>query len=261
MKEAQPVAWLPLIFMAYSLACLAAAELLTSSGYDANQSMLRSRMIKLFLLPATISVFLVPAFADVMSVTGSASGAFANPSGGSVNGATWTYYATDTVTFAGAAFNGSTPESFDFGTITLNHPVNSGTSTLTADLDLTVNFTTPNGQHVNFVDGLQLQTQNGNHPDTLVLNFMGFPGPQSFTVGGETYTVSYSGFSSSSSTFASVSSLTVDRGSSGSAYLWGSITADPNSVTTASVPEPGSVILLATVAGGIVLARRRKKLA
>jgi hypothetical protein len=186
---------------------------------------------------------------------------FANQSGGSVSGNTWTYNATDNVTFTGiASFSGNTPQSFDFGTITLNHPVNSGGATLTADLDMTINFATPSGQQVNFVDGLQLQTQNGNHPDSLVLNFMGFPGAQNFTVGGETYTVTYDGFSGSSTTFTSVTSLAVDRGSSGSAYLWGTITADPSNSITSAVPEPASVVLLATVAGGIFFARRRKKL-
>jgi hypothetical protein len=201
-----------------------------------------------------------------MPVAGSTLGTFSNPTGGSTaSGSQWFYNQNNGfVTFSGVAFSGNTPLPFYFGSITLTNTSSQPNGTFSADMNLAVNFTTPNGQVVNFVDALQISAQSGGgasgHGDTL--SFGSSPGPQSATSGAETYTVAYNGFFDSNLNMnTAVSSLFVanNPGGSATAYLWGTITSSPVAGTQSPVPEPGSVMLLGTVAGAIILALRRKR--
>src|SRR5262249_19324974 len=146
-----------------------------------------------------------PAHADIMPVGGGATGTFLNPTGGStVSGNQWRYDgANGFVTFNGTTFSGFTSSSFNFGSIVLTNLSSQPTGTFTADLDVTLSFTIPAGQIVDFTDGLQIQAQSGGgesgHGDGLILNYAGFPSPKTFSVGGETYTISYDGFYNSAS--------------------------------------------------------------
>lgn len=214
-------------------------------------------------MTALAALLLMPAYADIEPVVGSASGTFSNPTNGStVSGNQWLYNgSTGFVTFNGAGFSGSTPHAFNFGSVTLTNKSSQPTGTFDATLNLEVDFTTPAGKSAVFADALAVTAQSGGgssgHGD--VLTFNGFPGPQTFSAGGETYTVAYDGFfdSSLNENTALTSVFVVnDPGGTSTAYLWGTITADPT--TDSRVPEPSSVILLITVAGTCVVGIRNR---
>jgi len=160
------------------------------------------------------------------------------------------------------SFSGSTPGSFDFGSIVLTNQGTRPEGTFGATLNLHLDFTNPDGQSVDFEDGLQIVAQSGGgnsgHGDQLWLNFQGYPDPQSFTVGSEIYAVTYDGFFDSDHN--PVTDLFVENnpGGTATAHLWGTITSvDPPAV--APVPEPGSAVLLLTVAAGCIMGVRRKR--
>lgn len=225
--------------------------------------------VRVLALTVLATLLIAPIYADIAPVAGSSGGTFANPTGGSTADANNWYYDGQNgfVTFTGTSFSGSTPHSFNLGSIVLSNSANQGDGTFTADLDLVLTFTTPVGT-VNFADGLQLNAQPGGgqsgHGDQLVLNFGGFPSAQSFTVGSETYTVSYDGFfNSADNENTAVTSLFVTNnpGGTATAYLWGTITATPanSEITEATVPEPGSVLLLLTAVGASAAGLRRRR--
>ena len=231
-------------------------------------------MLKIFATVFCAGILLLPAYADNLSLSGSTSGQFSNPTGGSTaSGNKWYYSNTsDYVSFDGVTlFTGQTPSSFEFGRITLTNYANGPDATFTADLNVIVNFTDPLGQMVTFSDGLQIIAKPGGgqsgHGDGIDLAFHGFPGPQTFTVGKDVYTVSYDGFYNSATTNSvPVSSLFVanNPGGSAAAYLWGSVSAERLQTESlraplSAVPEPGSILLFATAAGGAFVSFRRKR--
>jgi hypothetical protein len=213
-------------------------------------------MIRTLLLPVLTAWLFLPAYADlIVPVAGSTSGAFSNPTGGSSVAANkWTYGNSETgyVLFTGAGFSGNTPSYFEFGQIDLHNTSNGGNGLFTANLGLTVSFTTPSGNLVNFTDGFQLTANSGNGgTDSLNLILDSpLPGDKTFTVGTDTYTVKYLGFFNSSSEHTTaVTSLSVPNspGGEASAYLWGNITA----VAPPNVPEPASIVLMGTLLLGV----------
>lgn len=223
---------------------------------------------------------MLPAYADNMLVSGSTSGQFSNPTGGStVSGNKWFYDDTaDFVSFDGVSlFSGLTPSPFEFGRITLTNLLNGPDAKFEAGLNLVIDFTLPSGQSLNFNDGLRITAKSekekdkdkgkSSHGDRIDLAFHDLPEPKSFTVGNEVYTVSFDGFYDSATKNSSpVTSLFVsnDPGGSASAYLWGSISSEQLHTESlrapiSAVPEPGSILLLATIAGGAIASIRRKR--
>jgi hypothetical protein len=225
-------------------------------------------------------------YADVVPVAGSTSGSFLSGSAtiGTTSGGTWNFasganassivYSSSGTSFGTA----NTPLGINLGSLTLSNGGNGGAApgTYTAELDLTVTFTTPVGSLV-LPDDLTLTLTNGSHGQDILLS--GLP-TGSFTVGGETYSVTIDGLYSAASGGTLLTSgcsatapncLFVANPGSGSApanigtaYLRGTVTASSSigpPVPPSSVPEPGSVGLLLTVLGGIVFSVRRKRAA
>jgi len=219
------------------------------------------------LLPLAFISFLLPVNADVQFIGGSTSGVFTSPTNGSaVTGHQWRYDGTDGyLTFTGvSAFSGSTPSSFYFGDLTLLNSSGAANHDFEAHLNVTIHFTLPGGQDISFDDALRMDAKPGGgrsgHGDTLDLT--GLPDPKYFTAGGETYTVTYDGFfASNSAESGALQSLFIPNNPGGSqtAYLWGSVISAPPSCHIASNPEPGSLLLMTTVAAGVLLAVRPKR--
>ena len=232
-------------------------------------------MNKILLLPVLSLALLSRVNAEQM-VEGSTTGTFSNEAsstGGttSASGTTWTYYNgtgnASTVVVTGDNFGPSlTPLTTLLATLTVNNGGNGGgNDVFTADLNLLISFTTPAGQSTNLIDGLQLTTDTGGPGnDTLDVSFGGLPGPQSFSFGGFTYTVTLDGYFDAATGGNSISDLVVynpggNNTTSGNAYLRGTITSMQDIGTASAVPEPSSVIFLATVIAGVVWLRLRNK--
>ena len=238
-------------------------------------------------LAGLMIVALVPAFADSMPVAGSGSGTFSSPTGGSVigGGSTWWYSGNSdhasTLTFAGNSFPGgpnacgtttcTTPVTVDLGTLTdANNKSANTNQDLTATLTIDVNFTNPGGGLADFPLTIGLSENiNSSHQDN-VLDLGNFNGAStSFVIGGEKYTVTLEGFTANSCSGPcapngsnALSSLTTDNDSNNSADLWAQITSAPNLTTntdTPAVPEPASVLLLATIGGAVAFASRKRR--
>jgi hypothetical protein len=225
-------------------------------------------------------VFYGVAHGDAMQpVAGITSGTFTNPDANStVAGDTWSYGVSGggesgTVVVSGTSFGPTvTPLQTLLATLTFTHTGNpgGGDAEFTADLNLLVNFSSPSGGTTTHIDGLQVvMTAGTGVNDELVLNFGGLPGPQSFSAGDYTYTVTLDGYFNDIAGSNEITSLVLkadakDLGKSGDptavAYLLGTITSDASSTPpTAHAPEPTSVLLLSTVVAGTLLAIRRRR--
>jgi hypothetical protein len=220
------------------------------------------------------AVLLIPGYADNMPVSGFTSGQFSNPTEESTaSGNKWFYDKTsDFVSFDGVTLvTGQTPSPFQFGKITITNYENGPDEEFTANLNLVIHFANPLGQLVHFSDELKITAKSGEgrrrRADGINFDFRNFPDPRSFTVGKEVYTVSFDGFYDGPTNSSSPrSSLFVPNnpGGSASAYLWGTVTSESLHTESlrrplATVPEPGSIFFLATVAGGIVVSVRRRR--
>jgi hypothetical protein len=228
--------------------------------------------MKQFLLLASLASSLcVAGYADILPVIGSTTGTYLTGSAttGTASGTTWTFGAganASTIVYdsGGTSFNGNTALDINLGSLTLSNGGNGGLSpgSYSAELDLTVAFTTPVGSVV-LLDLLNLTIDNGSNGFKLLLS--GLP-VESFTVGSTTYTVTLDGLYDAASGGNLLSSgLSVDNPGSGSsdptigtAYLRGTVTAGSDIIPTSAVPEPGSISLLFTALGGVAFSLRRK---
>jgi len=232
-------------------------------------------MRKILVLLVGFSGLLNVAYADAMqSVGGNTSGTFSNGAGTaafSTSGDTWKIYPgtgnESSIVVTGNSFGiNNTPLTTLLATLTLANGGNGGgDNTFTADMNLTVNFTTPGGSNfVTFIDGLQLTTATGGGGNkNLNVAFGGLPGPQTFSFSGYDYTVTLDGYFDAASGGSPMSNLVSsnDGNPTVSAYLRGTITSEASTTVTPSaiVPEPISVGLMLTVIAGVGLAARRKR--
>ena len=224
---------------------------------------------------ATLSLSIATvAYGDVVPVAGASTGVFSAPTTGTAVANTWTFGSganESSIVFGGLPFAGTTPLTFNLGTLTLSNGGNGGLSpdTYTALLQITAAFTTPLGQNAIFDDTISLMVVNGSPEKKVAVSSV--PGPKTFTTGGETYTVTFNGMFDAAiggNDITSDPGLTVDNPGSGSAdstvgtaWLRATVTAGPASggTDTSPVPEPGSLGLLLSAVGGIGFALYRKR--
>jgi len=211
-----------------------------------------------FVAALTLSSSLM---AGQMSYTGSTSGDWVNPVGGTSKGAgTSSFefggYNGSTLSFyAKSSFSTTSGTPFELGKVTLSNgsPVNTPSSVTFA---ATLNFTTPTGlgkQTFDFAAGI---TTEGR--DTIGEFSVSFNQGGKYTVtgsNGTTYTLELLGLTDSSHWGGSVfSSLTSCPADSSSGYLWAEITQ-----SCPQVPEPTGLVLAALglgIAGAMRLRNR-----
>jgi hypothetical protein len=218
---------------------------------------------------STLVLALVPMYADV--VAGSETGQFLNPvmNSSNVNDGTavdntgpavqwfwWgDFFNPDSLTFTPQAFGPATTPTglLDFGQLSLIDVSGTvATETVTADLGVTLNFTTPPGQNVPLAFN-NLEVIAIPNDFNILVNLPNNIPSQQFTVGSTTYTVNLAGFYQGNN---QVTSLFAEQGDGAvTAELKGSIT----SVTQSAVPEPTSVLLLGTLMVGISTVLRRRR--
>jgi len=236
----------------------------------------KETMRKILVLLVGFSGLLSVASADaIQPVGGNTSGTFSNGAGTaafSTSGDTWKIYPgtgnESSIVVTGNSFGvNNTPLTTLLATLTLANGGNGGgDNTFTADMDLTVNFTSPGGSNfVGFIDGLQLTTATGGGGNkNLNVIFGGLPAPQTFSYNGFDYTVTLNGYFDAASGGSLMTNLVSnnDGNSTVSAYLRGTITSEATTILIPSaVPEPVSIGLLLTVIAGVGLAARRKRAA
>jgi len=231
-------------------------------------------MRKILVLLVGFSGLLNVAYADVPQLVGGfTSGTFSNGAGTtaafSTSGNTWKIYPgtgnESSVVVSGNVFGDSnTPLTTLLAMLTLTNGGNGGgDNTFTADMNLTVTFTTPGGSNfAGFIDGLQLITDTGGQDNKdLDLSFAGLPAPQTFSYGGYDYTVTLNGYFDAASGGSPMTHLVSsnDGNPTVSAYLRGTITSQASTVTEIANPEPISFGLMLTAIVGVGLAARRKR--
>ncbi len=222
-------------------------------------------------------IALVPAFADSMPVAGSGSGTFGPIQSGTLsNGNTvWTYdgvgFGSSILSFTGDNFPGfldincgfttcTTPTTVDLGTLTqFNNYFSNTNQDLTGTLNIDVNFTTPSGQSSLFAYGIGIDESFNRLDSDSVVDLLNFDGPsQSFTVGGETYTVTldgfYNGLFNLNGPLSYLDTPNIDGTSSASLYA--TITSAP---AIASTPEPTSILLLGSAVFLTAAAARKRR--
>jgi hypothetical protein len=230
-------------------------------------------MKKSILLAFLVFVLCAGAYADVVTVAGSTDGSYVSSTVGSVTSTTWSFDPGNnlsTLVYAGGAtFSGDTTlTGVDLGSLTLTNGGNGGNiKSGTAELDLTVTFTTPGGS-TTIDDQLSLSIVNGANGMEVVVT--GTPS-NSFTFGTETFTVMVNGLYDAASGGSLLSSLSVDNPGSGkatatgTAYLLGTISACTTgadgcggTITGSDTPEPSSIFLLGSVLFGVTNIVRKK---
>jgi hypothetical protein len=205
-------------------------------------------------------------------IAGSSSGTFANPLGDSglvdsgVGTNTFTWGDPDgfgvganSVSFAGNAAVASpfnTP--FKVGTLTyFNGTTTLGTNATSVDLNAELDLTSPVVTSVTFPFTLAITTtpNTGSAADNAdILSLTNLYTSQNFVVGADTYTLLLLGFENVDITqgFVDAAGFHVYEGATGTADLEAEI------VLASQVPEPLSVTLLLTIAGGLFVAKRRR---
>ena len=207
------------------------------------------------------------AYGDSVPVAGSTSGGFTSTNTGTISadGNTWNFAQQSNLVYSNAntsfASPPSTPLDINLGLLTLTNGSNGGlgTGTHTAVLTLNVTFTDPSGGLATLPDTITLSIDNGNGDTKVALTSLP---TGSFTLGGDTYTVTLDGlYDSASGGNLKPELYTVNpQGNNPSTqdmgYLRGTVTATGGSITT--VPEPGSLSMLMVAIGGVVFSLRRR---
>ncbi len=215
----------------------------------------------------------VPAYGAL--VQGTTSGTFSNATTGTISPSNQWNFASganaSSLLFTGDPFGlANTPLTFSLGDLLLTNGGNGGLTpgSYTSDLTISINFSTPNGQTSSFLDSLTLVIDNGSPGKKVAISSM--PGPQSFTVGSTTYTVTFDGMfdSATGGTNITTTGLTVFNPGSGSAaantgtaYLRATVSAQESSTPPpgSTIPEPGSLSLLLSAMSGLGIALYRKR--
>ncbi len=166
---------------------------------------------------------------------------------------------------SGLGFEGIAPPSlslaletaFDIGTLRhFNNPIVSGTAASLADLTISLNFSDPTIASSPLFTFQIDETPNARpcaYPSTTPcadqISFPSALASETFDISGTLYTLELLGFRVGSSF---VSDFISNEGGTNSAILIGKITAD-----IASVPEPGTLLLLGSGLVGLAFARRK----
>jgi hypothetical protein len=174
-------------------------------------------------LISAIGCLAAPAYADIISVTGSTTGTF-SPS-------------LNHLSFAGDSFGPTTSDSITLGTFNLDN----GSTNYNGDtFDLTVTFTAPAGAGSKSVTGDLTGSVTGGSGSVTIT----FTNPTLFTFSGGSFDLS-----------ANTVTANLDV-NSGLATLTGTLSNE--SLGSSAVPEPTSVALLVTVLVGVGFGLRKK---
>lgn len=232
--------------------------------------------MKCIAIAGLMSIALVSAFADNVTVAGSSTGDFSGVSSGTVNlsGNTWTYSGSgtnkSTLSFTGdtfgffdqCLFNCITPVTVDLGTLTdTNNGRTNPAQELTGTLSVDVNFTTPTGGSESFPLSIAIDEAFNRSDSDSVLGLGNSDGPSStFIIDGEDYTVTLDGFFNGPfNSNGPLTSLTTSNDSHNSASLWATITATACSEDPDPVPEPAYGPVMGAISVALLAFSFRKR--